>query len=209
MQTITESPKLYLPFPIVVEENLGEQISPRTFRWTKDEYYKLSELGFFADKRTELIGGEIIEMPTMNSPHATSVRKVAAVLNRIFAQTHVVDVQLPINLSENSEAVPDVAIIAGQIDDFTEAHPQTAVLIVEVADTTLKSDKTKKVRLYAQNQISEYWIINVKHRVVEVYRRPVESGYEEVAVYTENKFISPLAAPETTIAVADLLPAKS
>lgn len=204
-QLISEVSTYPLPMVFDIErKDLFED--PRPFKWTKEQYYKLAELGFFEGKRTELIEGEIIEMPTMNTPHATAVRKVNRLMNQLFSANHIVDVQMPLNIGENSEAVPDVAVLEGQIDDFREEHPKNAVLIVEVADTTLRQDRTKKVRLYAQCGITEYWVVNIPERCVEVFRNPSGKKYTEIFIFDETAFVSPLARPDAQIAVIDLLP---
>lgn len=203
MQTTTEILQNYSPPLFEIEEQA--EVS-RARKWTKDEYYRLAELGFFEGKRTELIEGEIIEMPTMNSPHATAIRKVNLLLLRVFSEGFVVDTQMPMNFGEDTELVPDVAVIRGEIEDFSEHHPTFANIIVEVADTTLRQDRTRKLQIYARAAIPEYWIINLQHRCLEVFRRPGEDVYLEVAVYRETDEVSPLAAPEAKIKVADLLP---
>lgn len=223
MQTIVELPKQPLPFPlesvpepIAAPENAAESrdanqnpnrdAEPRVHKWTKDEYYRMSESGFFDGKRVELIEGEIIEMASMNAAHATTVRLTFAALRQIFAEGYVVDSQLPFNLGETSEPEPDATVIKGGLRDFIHAHPRDAVLIVEVSDSTLRYDRTIKQRLYAQHQIQEYWIVNINQRCLEVYRRPIGDAYTEIFVFYEQDRVSPAAKPDAQIAVRDLLP---
>ena len=203
MQTINEIQQVYSPPLFEIGNDL--EISSVN-KWTKDEYYRLSDLGFFEGKRTELIEGEIIETPTMNSPHATAIRKVNVQLLKVFSENYVVDSQMPMDFGEDTELVPDIAVIQGKIEDFTSGHPQFADIIVEVADTTLRQDRTRKLKIYSKKGIPEYWIVNLKHRCLEVFRRPSDEFYLEVAVFMETDEISPLTKPETKIKVADLLP---
>ena len=184
---------------------------PKTIRWTRNEYYRMAELGFFKGKRVELIKGEIIEMTPMKSAHATAVRLIVEVLRDIFAKGFVVDSQLPMNFGKADEPEPDVSVISGKVRDFSESHPKTAALIVEVSETTLHYDRTKKASLYAENKISDYWILNLKNRCLEVYRQPKKDKklgciYTENRIFTEDDEVSPLAAPEGKIKVSDLLP---
>jgi Uma2 family endonuclease len=195
-------------------------------RWTKREYHKLAELGFFDDMRVELLDGEIIVntdyeitrkgdeiIMVMNNPHAVAIRLVLAVLNRIFIENYLIDSQLPLNFGDDAEPEPDVAVVQGSPRDFIESHPRNPVLIVEISDTTLSYDRNRKASLYAKFGIQDYWILNLKNRVLEIYRCPVEEentfygfGYEEKLTFDQTKEVSPLAMPDAKIKVADLLP---
>jgi Uma2 family endonuclease len=126
---------------------------------------------------------------------------------------YAVCVQLPLDLGDDSEPEPDVAVVVGEPLDYRDAHPTTAALIVEVLETTLSSDRTHKASLYASAGIADYWIVNLAHRQLEIHRRPIPDphqpygfGYVDVTHLTAADFVSPLAVPQATIAVADLLP---
>lgn len=184
---------------------------PKTVRWTRNQYYRMAELGFFKGKRVELINGEIIEMSPMKSAHATAVRLFLDVLKNIFGNGFVVDSQLPLSLGKIDEPEPDIAVVKGKARDFSEFHPKTAELIVEVADSSLHFDRAKKASLYAENKINEYWILNLKDRCIEVYRRPIKDKnlgyiYTEIYVAGEDETVSPLVKPKAKIKVSDVLP---
>ncbi len=186
---------------------------PRPHQWTREEYYKMGEAGFFREKRVELIEGEVMEMSPIYSLHATAVTIIDEVIRRFFAKGWVVRTQNPLSLGVNSDPQPDIAIVAGKARDFKEAHPTTAALVIEIADTTLPYDRKVKGSLYAKSEIADYWIVNLQKRQVEVYRRPMIDAsakfgysYADKKIFTEEEFVSPLAKPKTKIAVADLLP---
>lgn len=184
---------------------------PRAMRWTVDEYYKIYDAGLFRGKRVELIRGEIIEMSPMLSPHATSIQLVSQVLRGVFTDGYEVRPQMPMRLSRIDEPEPDVAVVVGSIRDYTEAHPRSAVLVVEVSLTSLRFDRTKKLSLYAENGIEDYWVLNLKQRQLEVYRdpqgNPLEGfSYGEKLVFGEDEVVAPLAKPDREIKVADMLP---
>ena len=191
-------------------------VSPAPHRrlWTRAEYERLAEQGIIGpDERLELIEGEIVVKITQNSPHATSIRLILEALRNPFGRGYVISSQLPLNLGSASQPEPDIAVVAGSIRDFTGGHPATAVLVVEVSDTTLASDRTLKAGLYAQAGIEEYWILNLADRTLEVHRqpapmseRPLGHYYRSVVQYTSEESVSPLAAPDYAVAVADLLP---
>ncbi len=149
-------------------------------KWTRSEYYRMGELGLFNGQRVELLDGEVIVMSPMGAGHAAAVTKVAHALFRAFGEGFSVRVQLPLALDPTTEPEPDVAVITGSPDDYLDEHPSTAVLIVEVADTSLAYDRTEKARVYARANISEYWIVNLLERQLEVYRKPQGERYAEV-----------------------------
>ena len=185
-------------------------VAPHGIRWTVDEYYKMYEQGLFHGKRVELLKGEIFEMSPMLSPHATSIALVYEMLREIFKDGFLIRTQMPVRFSKIDEPEPDVAVIHGSIRDFTDAHPTTATLLVEVAFTSLNFDRTKKLKLYSENDIEEYWIVNLKQRQLEVFRTPVARGesydYAEKLIFTESESVSPLARPKATIEVSHVLP---
>lgn len=212
-QTISET--ITHHSPILVETTV-RQISreePLPVRWTKKEYHYLAELGMFEGKRTEFFEGEIIEMSTMNSPHATGLTLTDEVLREIFPTGFAFRNQMPLDFGEDFEPVPDIAVVKGRARDFKNAHPKTADLIIEISDTTLSYDRNRKASLYAKFGIQDYWILNLKNRTLEVYRRPFEDentvygfAYEDKLTFDETKEVSPLAMPDAKIKVADILP---
>jgi Uma2 family endonuclease len=208
-QTVIERPINTSIFIEPNEENLvGE---PQTIKWTKDEYYKLSELGFFDEKRVELIEGEIIEMAAMKSPHITFVMILGDILRELFGDSYYVRTQGTIDFGKKSQPEPDVAVVKGKARDYLDAHPKEAVLIVEVADTTIYKDRNLKTKLYAKNGIEDYWILNLNSRCLEIYRQPKKDStlgyfYTENLIFTEDDEVSLLAMPDAKIKVADLLP---
>ena len=201
--------------PILIEMSFRElsKAEPLPFRWTKKEYHYLAELGIFEGKRTEFLEGEIIEMPTMKGPHATALEVTYNAVRDVFRKDFAVRSQSPINFSEDFETVPDVFVIKGNARDFREILPTTADLIIEISDTTLSYDRNRKASIYAKFGIQDYWILNLKNRTLEVYRRPIEDentfygfGYEDKITFDESKEVSPLAMSDAKIKVADLLP---
>lgn len=188
-------------------------MEPTPHRWTREEYYKIGELDLFHGKRVELIEGEVIEMSPIYSPHMTGVTLAIDALRDAFGKGWVIRVQGPLSLGTDSDPEPDVAVVAGKARDFKDAHPTTAALVVEVADSSLAYDRNVKTSLYAKSGIADYWIVNLKKRQVEVHRRPIIDAaakygysYADKMIFTEQNSIAPLAKPKTKIAVADLLP---
>lgn len=188
-------------------------IEPQIHLWTRQEYYKIAGVGLFEGKRVELIEGEVIEMSPMGSLHATCVTLTAKILERIFGPGYFIRQQMPLNAGELSEPEPDVAVIAGEVRDYKRDHPSTAVLVVEVADTSLVYDRTYKTSLYAKVGLAEYWLVNLQDNQLECFRTPITDetqpygfGYADIAIFKPTDHIQPLGASQAKLTVAELLP---
>jgi Uma2 family endonuclease len=156
----------------------------------------------------ELIEGVIYDRAAQNSLHATGYSLVHEALRPVFSIESGYDIrgQLPLALGEDSEPEPDVAVVRGSIRDFRDSHPTTAVLVVEVADSSLLHDRKKKIPLYTRAGIPEYWILNLIRRTLEVYREPLDAVYLSRAILRAGDTVSPLARPEVRVTISDLLP---
>jgi Uma2 family endonuclease len=182
------------------------------FRWTVDQVYKLSEMGFFDDRHVELIDGVLFEL-TINPPHAVMVGLIAEVLRDRFGAGNFIRMEKPLDFGRRNLPEPDLAVVQGTHLDYLKGHPRTALLIVEVSDSTLRKDRVLKGHLYARAGIADYWLVNLNDRQVEVHRSPgpdpSRTGryrYAAVTVVPADGRVAPLAAPEAVIAVADMLP---
>ena len=164
-------------------------------------------------ERAELIDGEVLAMTPQGSLHATAVLLVEEALRAAFAAGYVIRVQMPLALDSSSEPEPDVAVVRGSPRDYRDAHPTSALLVVEVADTTLGYDRDQKGSLYARAGVAEYWIVKALDRQVEVCRDPAPEAqarygwaYRDVRSYASGDQISPLARPRVAVSVADIVP---
>lgn len=183
-------------------------------RWTREDYDRMIDAGIFAPgERVELIDGEILAMSPQNSPHATAISLTADTLRVAFATGHHVRVQMPIALDRYSEPEPDVAVVRGSPRHYRDAHPSSALLMVEITDSTLAYDRDQKGSLYARSGIVDYWVLTLADHRLEISRDPAPAAgarygwsYRSVQHHTAEEYVSPLAAPQARIAVADLLP---
>lgn len=178
-----------------------------------EEYYQLAERGTFDNVRVELIEGEIVSKLSLTPPEATTISLTIDALRKTFGKNFVYNIRLPLSLGKLSEPEPEIYVRKGKIRDFINSHPKTAEIIVEVSEQTLDYFRNRKASLYAKNKIQDYWILNVKDKRLEVYRCPIkdksafyEFNYAETLIFTGKDSVSPLAAPEAKIEVADLLP---
>ena len=186
----------------------------RSRHWTRKEYDTLVKSGFFnADEPIELLGGQLIVAEPKGSPHSTAVALTVEALRLAFGPGWLVRVQDPIALDAESEPEPDVAVVPGSARDYLAEHPASPALLVEVAESSLAFDRGHKGSLYARAGIADYWIVNLVEAVLEVYRAPAldrsaEFGwrYLDVQALRPGATVAPLARPDVTVAVADLLP---
>jgi Uma2 family endonuclease len=181
-----------------------------TRRWRRTEYERLVGLGMFVGERLELLDGVLVVREPQGSTHAAIVHTVGQILARAFGEAWHPRLQGPLALGEHSEPEPDIAVVTGATRDYLEAHPATAALVVEVADSSLRLDRRFKAAIYARAGLPEYWIVDLVHRALEVHRDPQSAGedsaYRSQEVLRPPAVVTPLAAPAARIAVADLLP---
>ncbi len=187
------------------------QTTTRTRRWTRAEYARAIEACIFReDEPLELLAGRLVVAEPKHRPHAVATGLVAEALRRAFGVGWYVQVQDPIALDATSEPEPDVAVVRGTPRDYPRDHPAHPVLVVEVAEWSVRLDRGLKGRLYARAGIPEYWIVNLVDRVLEVHRAPRRQGrrskYDEIQILRPEADVSPLASPLAVIAVADLFP---
>src|SRR5262245_4738824 len=123
-------------------------MEPAVRKWTKEEYHEAAELGWFSGQRVELIDGEVVEMAAQKDEHAMSLRLADHAARKAFTGDYVLCVQMPLNIARASEPEPDLAVVRGTLRSLKK-HPTTAVLIVEISDTTLAYDRGRKASLYA------------------------------------------------------------
>jgi Uma2 family endonuclease len=171
------------------------------------------DLGVFVGERLELLDGLLVVREPQSSPHAAIVVHIGHVLALAFGAGWHPRLHSPLALDDDSEPEPDVAIVAGAARDYIMAHPSTAALIVEVADSSLRLDRRLKGGVYARAGLPEYWIANLADRVLEVYRTPGSTAdtaygwtYQSLTILRPPATVTPLAVPGVRIFVADLLP---
>ena len=185
-----------------------------TRRLTRAEYDQLIEQGvFLPGEAIELIDGQLMVAEPQGAAHYTAIAKTARVLNEAFGQGWHARIQGPIGLDANSEPEPDVAVVAGDLDDYGRSHPSRPVLVVEVAESSLATDRERKGSLYARAGLQDYWILNLIDRSLEVYREPIPDvaapfgwRYARVEVFNAATAVTPLASPRSRVAVSRLLP---
>jgi Uma2 family endonuclease len=182
--------------------------SPTPHLFTVHDYHKMAEVGVLSeDDRVELIDGEIVEMPPIGAGHAGNVNWFTDVFSRLFGGRGQLSIQNPVRLGLRVEPRPDVMLLRLR-DDYYRAHipePEDVLLIVEVADSSLNYDRRTKCRLYARAGLADYWIVNLVDEAIEVYRDPLRATYRSIRTFRRGDALSPLAFPDISIAVSDVL----
>ena len=177
----------------------------RPRRFTADEFERMVVAGIFREEeRLELIGGEIVEMAPIGHRQAAGIANLNKRLVMGAGDRALVWVQGPARLAIDSVPEPDLALL--RLHSYRSGSPRSedVLLIVEVAESSLRYDRTTKLQLYASAGIPEYWIVSVEGEWIEVCRLPEGDRYRERSRVTRGNTISPLAFPDVTIRVDDV-----
>lgn len=182
------------------------EVSRRLF--TVEEYHQMAQAGLLTeDDRVELIEGEIVEMSPIGSRHQACVDQMTRLLVHALQDRAILRVQGPIQLSEQSEPQPDLALLRPSQDGYVSGHPgpDDVLLAVEVAETTADYDSTVKSPLFARYGIPETWVVDLGRERVEVHREPSPDGYRLVRTVRRGETLSPESLPDLTLQADDLL----
>jgi Uma2 family endonuclease len=171
---------------------------------TRAEYDRMVELGFFRNERVELWRGQIVQMSPQHSPHASAVYRIGKMLLSLLdlPGRATVRSQLPLALSDFSEPEPDVAVVSA--GDYSDAHPNTALLLIEVADSSLADDRAK-AEDYAAAGVPEYWIVNLVDGLVEVHTNPMGRRYGSVIAHGPGQDLRPRSFPDLVLRTDEVL----
>ena len=168
------------------------------------EYDRLVRVGVFEDERIELLRGALVEMTPQGAPHADCAALLARMLILGLGEHASVRAHSPFAASDDSEPEPDVAVYPPR--RYADGHPQTAHLLIEVADSSLRKDRGIKSEIYAEAGVPEYWIVDVVRGVVEVRTAPVDGHYTRMTTYRRGESVALAAFPDVSLALDDFLP---
>jgi Uma2 family endonuclease len=182
---------------------------PRARRFTRAEFHRMSAEGYFENQRVELLDGEIIEIAPQNEPHVGVISQLIRIMTPALPADLELRCQAPLSIG-NSDPEPDIAII--RLPKPVGTAPQTATLVVEVADSSLAIDR-KKANLYASAGIPEYWIINLLEHHIERFTQPQPdpaapfgARYTSISRSAPKEVLEVLAIPALRISLAILFP---
>lgn len=184
-------------------------VNHERYRFTRREYHAMVEAGVLTeDERVELIGGDIAVMSPINPRHASAVFRLTTIFSAALSGRAIVGVQSPLVITDDTEPEPDLCLLKPRADFYASEHPgpQDVLLLIEVADSSLRYDREVKVPLYALAGLRELWLLSLPDNSLEVHREPSPKGYRSLQRLSPGATISPLAFPDISLAVADLLP---
>jgi Uma2 family endonuclease len=184
----------------MLDASLLLPLRPRPLK--RAEYDHLVALGAFEDERVELLHGVLVDMSPNDPRHASPIDRLNAILTPALVGKGTVRVQLPLVAHDESEPEPDLAVVP--LGDYRSEHPAVALLVIEVALSSLNKDRNVKAPLYAASGFGEYWIVNVADEVIEVYRSAEKGGYARLSRHSAPDTLRPEAFPDLAVRVADV-----
>ncbi len=181
-----------------------ELLEPERIRpLTRREYDRMVDLGMFEDERIELLRGQLVTMSPQGSPHSILTGRLAQRLTRALDETFEVLSHSPFAASDDSEPEPDISVSRRRLRGT--AHPRKALLLIEVAESSLRKDRAVKSSIYAEANVPEYWIVDLKAKLVHVFTRPSAAGYKQIEVHKRGDMLVPLKLPGIALGVTDIL----
>lgn len=180
---------------------------PRRLRFSVDDYYKMIEMGMIEDyEKSEIIDGEMIPKMTIGDRHALTVDLLTQLLIKALPDNFRVRVQNPLRVGDFDEPEPDFVVSDLTLYDG-KRHPRPAetVLVVEVSDTTLRQDRDVKLPMYAEAGISEAWIVNLRHNVVEVHQNPILGVFQQVRIFKSGDRVESSVLPQLNFEVDSII----
>jgi len=159
------------------------------------------------DARVELLDGKIIDMSPIGPFHGGITKYLSKIFFGAAKGRWITAVQDPVRLDDHSEPQPDLMLLKPVADFYRKRHPQPedVLLLIEVSDTTLTTDREDKIPAYGHAGIREVWIINLADLAIEVYREPHFTGYGSKKVLHAGEKVSSQAFPDAVVDVAELL----
>lgn len=186
------------------------QESPPHAKWTRAELERIEEMGLLAEKKYELIDGELFEKTGKNPPHKVALHEIVDWLSKVFGYTFVDHESIAeprVPDASISRPEPDIVVLTQPLRTFGNRHPKPNEirLLVEVAYSTVQHDLKEKAALYARAEIADYWVLDIKRRRLVVHRDPENGKYRTRLLVDEHESIAPLAAPDKPFPVAHAL----
>ena len=180
-------------------------LAPETIRrLSRREYDHLVALGVFEDERIELLRGLLVTMSPQGGPHATITAWLVQRLGIALGMDYDVRGHSPYAAGDDSEPEPDVSVSlrsAGVLE-----HPSTSLLVIEVAESSIRKDREVKSTIYAEAGVGEYWIVDLSgsQLAVEVHTQPTSRGYRRIEILRDGDVLRPTQLPAIAVPVADI-----
>lgn len=177
--------------------------------YTTESYFDLVRAGVLRDDdRVELLEGLVVASPPQGPLHAAVLAAVDEELRRAVGGRATLRVQMPLLAGPRSAPEPDLAVVPGRPFDYARRHPDSALLVVEVAESSLPQDRLTKSRIYAAAGVPEYWIVNLRDGVLEVLTRPDRTRrlYAEQRRFARGESVEAGSIAGAVVQVSALIP---
>jgi Uma2 family endonuclease len=177
------------------------------YRFSREDYEAMIAAGILDENdRVELIAGEILNKMPIGPSHASTVKRLNRIFSSVTEDRCVVSVQDPIALDAFSEPEPDLALLAPRADLYGGSHPTPGevYLIVEVADSSLRFDRERKIPLYAAAGIPEVWLVDLMEKAFTRFRKPIRGIYTEISQHGPGETIPIPNVAEANFALSEL-----
>ena len=175
-------------------------------KWTIEDYHRMIAAGILDNRRVELLRGEIVEMTPEGEPHAYFSSEAGEYLIQLFRNRATIRIGKPITLPNDSEPEPDITIVQRLGREYLQHHPypENIFWVIEYSNSSLDKDLETKSQVYAQANILEYWVVNLKTRQLIVFRNPQTGKYASQSMLTDGT-IYPIAFPDVSIPVDTII----
>ena len=183
-------------------------VMPQRYRFSVDDYDRLAEIGVPACERVELLDGDFVEMTPIGDHHASTVARLTALFARRLGDRAIVWPQNPVQLrSVRSVPQPDIVLLRPRDDFYRRPRPtpEDVLLLIEVMDSSVATDRGVKLPLYARAGIVETWLVNLVSDQIEIFRQPSDTGYGESRVAVRGDIVAPAALPDLRLTVDEIL----
>jgi len=180
---------------------------PRRLRFSVDDYYKMINMGMIEDyEKSEIIDGEMVPKMTIGDRHAMAVNRLNRLLISALSESIMIGVQNPLRIGDFDEPEPDFVLAdLSRYDGNRHPRPAETLLVIEVADASLRNDRTVKLPMYAKAGIAEVWIVNLRDSVIEIYQNPSVDIYQEVRVCKPGERIQSAILPQLDFEVDSII----
>jgi Uma2 family endonuclease len=175
-------------------------------RFTLDDVLRMQEVGILDESaRVELIDGALVEMASEGELHSWLKMQIAKYFILSAGDAVQVMVESTLRLSPTNAPDPDLYL-------YDADRPLGAVnganvgLVIEVAQSTIRSDLAFKAELYAQHGVRDYWVVDVNTDTIIVHRAPIDGVYREIIRHSVNDTVIALILPGIALSLADLPP---
>lgn len=173
-------------------------------RFSVEDYYRMAEAGILREREAvELIDGDIVTMSPIGPRHAACVSSGIRALVLAAGESAIVQPQGPVRLDRFNEPQPDLLLLRPRADFYASGHagPDDVLLVIEVADSSLRYDRDVKAPLYAAWGVPEYWLADLPHDTLWRYRAPAGGNYQQMDAPARGASVAPALLPACVVPV--------